>query len=200
MYKIGITGGIGTGKSTVSEYLKSMGHAVIEADLVAREAVAPGMPAYTKIVECFGKAILLENGELNRKELARIVFSDPVQLKKLNEITHPEIIRMIQEKVKEIEQSGLERVFIDAALMLETGLDQIIDEIWVVEVPVQIRTERVAKRDSLEKEEVHARIKSQMPSDILREMATVVIDNSKGVEELKKTLNQLLAKHEIIET
>lgn len=193
---IGLTGSIGCGKSTVSQYLADLGAKVIDADQVAREIVAPGTPALAEIVESFGREILNQDGTLNRKKLGAMVFTDAQALARLNRITHPRIV----ETIRRLEQSFRDRpdahqklLVVDAPLLIEVGLDEGVDEIWVVLVDPVKQAERLSERDSLGREEIKRRIASQMPQSEKLRYARRVIDNSGSLEETHKQVDRHLA-------
>lgn len=196
MIVVGLTGGIGSGKSTVSDILKEQGIPVIDGDLIAREVVEPHMPAYEEIVRAFGTEVLRQDGKLNRKRIGEIVFSDPEKLSLLNSITHKEIHRIILERLGALKETGSFLVFLDAALLFETGFDQLTDWVWVVDAPEDIRVERIQKRDGLREEEIQKRIRSQMPRKLRNEKGDLILDNSKGREELKAQILQGLKQYE----
>ncbi len=149
MIIIGLTGGIGSGKSTVSDILKEQGIPVVDGDRIAREVVEPHRPAYDEIVRVFGTEVLQQDGTLNRKHIGEIVFSDPEKLSVLNSITHKEIYRVILERLESLKETGTTLVFLDVALLFETGFDQLTDRVWVVDAPDAVRVERIQKRDGL---------------------------------------------------
>ena len=198
MKTIGLTGGIGTGKSTVSRYLETKGYKIIDADLIAREVVEPGKPALEALVCEFGPEILLEDGSLNRRELARLAFSSPEGKAKLDRITHGAIFARIDELqlqyASELETIADAVMFLDAPLLLETGLDQKTDLVWVVDVPDDVRVKRVVLRDGLTEEEIWARIKNQMSREEKLDRADGILDNSGTLEELYHQVDVLLAE------
>ncbi len=163
MHVIGLTGGIASGKSLVSGELRKLGAEVIDADQIAREVVQPGKPAWMQIVREFGDSFLDSSGHIDRKALGRLVFSDPRELEKLNRITHPpilaEIARLLQCRIPA--SGGV--VVIDAPLLFETGLDKLVDEIWVVDADFPTQLRRLMERDRLSEHEARRRIALQMP-------------------------------------
>lgn len=193
---IGLTGGIGSGKSTVSKYLKVKGLPVVDADQLARDIVEPGRQANLEIKDCFGMGVMNADGSINRKKLGKLVFSDKKLLAKLNEITHKEIIAAIKCSLAQCEQKGVKVVFIDAPLLFELGLDSLVEETWVIDAPDHLRIKRLLERDATSEEEIQSVISSQMPQSLKKEKATVVIDNSMGVEELREQIDQLIMKYE----
>lgn len=189
---IGLTGGIASGKSTVSGMLSDLGAKIIDADKIAREIVNPGMAALKKIVENFGSEILNLDGTLDRKALGNKVFSDPGKLRLLNEITHPEIRRIVEERISQIRErcSGI-IIVIDAAVLIESGMSDLVDEIWIVYVDQDTQIKRLIKRNSMEPEEAEMRIKSQMSFCEKVKYSHRIIDNSKDVEHTKKQVEAL---------
>jgi dephospho-CoA kinase len=188
---IGLTGGIASGKSTVSRMLKSLGAKIIDADQLARDLVRPGRPAWRDIVHHFGRGILLENGEINRKELGRVVFSDPEARRLLNRLTHPRVksrTKAILRKLARVDPQAV--VVIDAPLLLEAGMDDLVDEIWVVSASPDTQIRRLMARDQLTREEAVQRLEAQMPLAEKIKRAHRVIDNE-GAEE--DTWRQVLA-------
>ncbi|MEA4986507.1 MAG: dephospho-CoA kinase [Anaerovorax sp.] len=192
MKVIGLTGGIGSGKSTVSRYLRKKGIIVLDADEVAREIVLPGSDTLNELTDFFGKEILLEDGSLNRKMLGSIVFSDSVKKLRLDQIMHGKIIEQIQKKLQNETERGVPFVIIDAPLLLETGMDKIVDQVWLVEMKDELRIDRVMKRDKLSKEDVKARILQQMNAEEKRKKSHVIIDNSSNLANLYAQVDQLL--------
>ena len=196
MIIIGLTGGIGSGKSTVSDILKEQGIPVVDGDRIAREVVEPHRPAYDEIVRVFGTEVLQQDGTLNRKHIGEIVFSDPEKLSMLNSITHKEIYRVILERLESLKETGTALVFLDVALLFETGFDQLTGRVWVVDAPDAVRVERIQKRDGLREEEILKRIQSQMSREMRNTKGDLVLDNSKGREELKAQILQELKQYE----
>ena len=193
---IGLTGGIGSGKTTVSEYLVKKGFSVIDADAVAREIVGPGMKATKAIESVFGVEMINSDGTLNRKRLGETVFSDKKKLSRLNQITHEEILKIINLRILEYKKKNTNLIFIDAPLLFETGLDSMADEIWVIDAPENLRIQRVEKRDFMEYKEIKSRISNQMKQNLKNAKATFVIDNSLGMEELRVKIDQLIQNNE----
>ncbi len=194
--RIGLTGSIASGKSTVSRFLRELGAIVIDADKVAKKIVKPGTPALEEIVECFGKDVLNEDGSLNRKKLAEIVFYDSAKLKMLNEITHPRIVEKIKNTVARLEKKDKTRIIvIDAPLLVETGLDKLVDEVWVVYVNPKIQIKRLLQREKdMTHEEALKRINSQMSTDEKIKYADRVIYNNGTISETKNQVKKLWEK------
>jgi dephospho-CoA kinase len=176
MFVIGLTGGIGTGKSTVAQVLEAQGAPVLNADLVGHEVYLPGRPAFHEIVEAFGRDVVAADGTIDRKKLGAIVFGDPKELAKLNSITHSRMKGMMREKLADMEKAGHTITVLEAALLLEAKWDDLADEIWVTVAEPEIAAQRVAERSGLAKEQVMERIRSQMSNEARIQRATVVID------------------------
>ena len=188
---IGLTGGIASGKSIVSAKLKELGAAVIDADLLARDVVRKGEIAYNKIVQCFGEDILLPGGDIDRKKLGNIVFSDKEKLALLNSITHPEIINRMKERIQELKAEGAKVIVVDAAILIEMGLHKYVDSVWVLSVDRETQMKRLVERDKFNYREAENRINSQFTNEVRKKYADVVIDNSKPIEEVEKRLEEL---------
>ena len=188
MIVIGLTGGIGSGKSTVSRKLKDLGATVIDADQVARDVVKPGTPALRKIVQAFGSGILNDDGTLNRKKLGALAFQDPAARAVLNQITHPWIKEAILGEVEKYRRQPASNqiVVVEAPLLIEVDLHHGLDEIWVVQVDERVQLERLMNRDGITAFEASQRIASQLPQAEKLKYATRVIDNSGSEAETKK--------------
>ncbi len=192
MYRIGLTGGVGCGKSTVSSYLKELGIPIIDGDLLAREAVTPGSDAMKKIKETFGEGVFTADGALDRRKVADLVFSDEEQRQKLNAIIHPFIWRRTQEELAKAEAAGAKAVVLDMPLLLEIGWHLRVEGVWVVYVPQEVQIARVMGRDGFTREQVLDRIGKQMSTENKLKYADVVIDNSGTVEETRAQVDRAL--------
>lgn len=191
MLKIGLTGGIASGKSTASQILKRLGATVIDVDMIGREVVKKGSPYLREIVEYFGEGILLEDGTLDRKKLGSIVFKNRDKLKILNSIVHPPMIARIKSLLESMEREGeLDKVVVDAAILIEMGLHRLVDVIWLVKIPRQLQIERLMLRDNISREKAENMINSQMPMEEKEKFAAVIIDNSGTIEELEKSIEK----------
>ncbi|MBB6214930.1 dephospho-CoA kinase [Anaerosolibacter carboniphilus] len=189
MNVIGLTGGIASGKSTATNILRKYGYPVVDADVIAREIVAVGEPALKEIEEYFGKEILNSDGSLNRKHLGSIVFSDPNKLKVLNEITHKRINDKIMNKIEVYaKEKEYDVVFLDAALLIEMNMRQLVDEIWLISVDEETQCKRLMDRDGIDLEDAKRRINSQMTLEEKKNFADVIIDNSGTYSELEEKL------------
>lgn len=189
MVVVGLTGGIASGKSTVSNYLKKMGAAIIDADLLARQVVEPGEKPWQKIKEDFGNQVLNPNGTLNRKRLAEIIFNDGERRKALNEIIHPEVIKKTLEMIDLYKKEGqVPLIVIDAPLLIEAGMDTLVDEIWIVVINEELQVQRLMARDNISREGALQRLRAQIPTKDKLKYAHRIIDNSLNLEH---TLNQV---------
>lgn len=191
MKVFGLTGGIACGKGTVASMFAELGAAVIDADDVAHELIAPGKPAWRQAVESFGDSILKPDGTIDRKELAEIVFSDAAARKRLNAITHPRITEEIHTRLADLARSGSEIAIVQAALIGETTAGDGFDGIIVVYADPIIQIARLTGRDHLTEQEARKRIETQMPTDTKRELADYVIDNSGSVEKTREQVETL---------
>jgi dephospho-CoA kinase len=179
---VGLTGGIGSGKSTVSAMLAERGAEIIDADRIAREVVLPGTHAWSKIRDHFGPEVLLADGHIDRAVLAGKVFDDPDKLALLNQITHPEIFARIADRLEELHGRDVV-VVLDGALLLETGLARRVDMVVVIHSPTELRVERLEAR-GLPADQAKARMASQLSDEERLAKADLVIDNSGSFEDL----------------
>jgi len=176
---VGLTGGIATGKSTVSAMLRELGCAIIDADVLAREVVAPGEPAYRDIVEEFGAGVVQADGALDRPRLGAIVFADPVRRKRLEAITHPRIRDRFARRLDALTEQGFAGIAIfDAAVMIESGSYKNMDRLVVVATDEATQGTRLRGRDGIGEDEAARKIGSQMPVAEKAKLADYVIDNS----------------------
>ncbi|PWV99450.1 dephospho-CoA kinase [Paenibacillus cellulosilyticus] len=190
--RIGLTGGIACGKSTVSAMLTELGAHVVDADRVAREVVLPGEPALQAIVEKFGQAVLSEDGTLNRPALGSIVFGQADRLRELEAITHPAIRKRMRAQMEQAESLEADPIVVaDIPLLYETEQQSSYEGVIVVYVPHEVQRDRLMKRNSLAVEEAERRIGLQMDIERKRSMANWVIDNSGTLEETRKQVEQL---------
>ena len=191
MLVIGLTGGIGTGKSEVARLLQSLGAAVISADEVGHEAYAPNSESWREVVDTFGKEILQPSGEIDRQKLGAIVFSDPQQLEKLNAIMHPRMARMVADRIQVLRDQGVSTVVVEAALLFEAGWDSLVDEVWTTDSSVESVVERLQARNGMDEKEARRRIDSQMDPAERIERSDLVVDNSSDVSALEQTVMAL---------
>ncbi|MBS4537200.1 dephospho-CoA kinase [Clostridium sp. D2Q-11] len=194
---IGLTGGIATGKSTVSKIIREKGYPVIDADSVAREVVEINKPAYKDIVETFGTEVLKEDKSIDREMLGDIIFKDQEYRSKLNSIVHPRVYQRIKEYINEFENKGYELIFIDIPLLIEVK-DKIkkegiyFDEIWLIYADEETQLKRLIERDKFDREEATIRINSQIPIDEKRKYCDTIIDNTNDIKDtIKQVENEI---------
>lgn len=189
MIKIGLTGGIASGKSTVSNMLLELGLQVVDADIASRKVVEPGEPALEEIAEAFGD-VLQENGELDRKKLGTIIFQDESKRQQLNQIVHPRVREWMHNQMGIYEREGRPAIILDIPLLLESRLNSWADQVLLVYVSKPIQIKRLMERDGSSEEEALQRIHSQMPLDEKKAYADRIINNE---GRLSDTREQLLA-------
>lgn len=193
---IGLTGGLGTGKSTVASLLQEMGYPVVDADEMARLAVSPGSDGLAEILKAFGHRVVLPSGELDRRGLGRLVFNDREKLAQLESIIHPRVKDQVLKRRQMLEQEGHQMAFYDVPLLFEKGMEKLFDRIIVVTAGVDLQIERTMKRDQLTREEVLKRLEAQIPVAEKARRADFVIVNTGHAQELKtnvqKVVNELL--------
>ncbi|WP_019534595.1 dephospho-CoA kinase [Paenibacillus ginsengihumi] len=188
--KIGLTGGIATGKSTVASMLQRKGAPLVDADVIAREVVEPGSPVLGRVAERFGSDILLADGSLNRKKLGAIVFADPTQRKALESLLHPPIRALMKERMALLERQYPDKpVIVDVPLLYESGLEAMFDAVMVVYVPAELQRERLKQRDGLTEEQAEQRLAAQLPIEEKRRRADFVIDNAGTLEETQRQID-----------
>ncbi|MBU4128606.1 dephospho-CoA kinase [bacterium] len=193
MLVVGLTGGIASGKSVVSKTLKELGLPIIDADLIAREMVRPNEEGYRDIVDHFGKGILNPDQTINRRKLAKIIFSDSKEREGLNSILHPRIVEKIKRRIRDFKERGERIVILDAALLIEAGELSLADKLIVVTVSPKIQVKRLVQRDHLTEREAKERIATQMPLSEKVKLADYVIDNSGSA---KKTIRRTKEVHD----
>ena len=193
MRKVGLTGGIASGKSTVSGMFRKLGVPVIDADMIAREVVAPGSRALEAIVDAFGEEILTEEKSLNRARLGEIVFSDPTKKKVLEGILHPEIIAEQDRRLKDLEREGRTPVaIVDAAVMIESGSWKRFDSLVVVDCEESQQISRLRLRNGMNEDEAARRVDAQMPLSEKVKYADHVIDNRGSIDDTRKQVEELM--------
>ncbi|GAC1576485.1 MAG: dephospho-CoA kinase [Candidatus Dormibacteria bacterium] len=187
---IGLTGGIGSGKSTVTGMLRGLGATVGDADEAARAVVEPGQPALAEIRSAFGDRVTTVEGRLDRGALAQVVFDDEAARLKLNSIVHPRVREWMAARIAEAGTAGVDTVFMDTPLLYETGLDAGVAETVVVWVPAEVQVERAVAR-GMDEDDVRARLAAQMPLEEKRRRAARVIDNSGPLEDTARQVADL---------
>ena len=195
MLKVGLTGGIASGKSTVSEAFARLGAKVLDADEVAREVVLPGKPAWTKLRHTFGSEFFHPDGRLNRSKLRRLVFANPEERSRLNAIVHPEVMREIDFRFEQLTSSAEHAVvLVDVPLLLEVEAADRFDRVVVVYVNETVQLDRLMERDGLSAEETSQALSTQIPLRDKVKQADFVIDNSGTLEETKAQVEKVWQK------
>jgi dephospho-CoA kinase len=189
---VGLTGGIASGKSTVSRWLAEAGAHIIDADLLAREVVAPGQPAFAAVVDHFGSGILKNDATIDRDRLAAEVFADPKQKAVLERIIHPAVAEAMAARLAQIKATAPESIVVlDVPLLFEAGMDAGLDLVVMVDAPDAVQLHRLMKRNNLSRTEALARIGAQMPMAEKRRRADVVIDNSGSLASTRTQVEAL---------
>jgi len=199
---IGLTGGIASGKSTVSKTLKELGAYIIDGDETAHNVIEPHKPAWKDIVAAFGDDILNPDETINRDKMGKIVFSDPEQLTRLNHITHPRIMQSFKDDFQRVRAANPDAIVVlEVPLLYETFMERMCDEVWVVWVDHETQLKRLMERNHYSQEEAERRINSQIPLDEKAHRADVVINNQGSIEETKnsatKYFNAILEREKI---
>ena len=190
-YIIGLTGGIGTGKSEAAKFLASLGAVHLDADAISHELTKPGGEALEPIRAEFGEGVFREDGTLDRQALANITFSDPARKRALEAILHPRIQRDLMRGIDRAAEEGAKVVILDVPLLFETGMDALCDETWVLSADAETQVARVMMRDRVERELVEARIQNQMPAEEKEKLATQVIPTERPMEKTQAELASL---------
>lgn len=188
---IGLTGGIGTGKSTISQYLAGLGAVVIDADEVGHEVFQPGTEGWNDVVATFGKGILTTTGEIDRKKLGTLVFSNPEALSKLNRIVHPRAYDLVKSRLEECRRQGVKVVVVEVILLIEAKWTDLADEVWVVVASEDNVVKRLKQQRGMSEKEILARIRSQLSTEERVKHADVVINNNGDIDEMKAKVKEL---------
>ncbi|MCF8011145.1 MAG: dephospho-CoA kinase [Clostridiales bacterium] len=192
---IGLTGNIGSGKSTAANCLESMGAKVIYTDLLSRQVIEPGKPALQKITETFGTQVLNNDSTLNREILGNIIFNDAGAREKLDSIVHPFITEELKEEIARYKDENRGRrapaLVVEVPLLFEAGMEYLFDEVWVVTVDKQVQIERIMQRDNINREKALSRISSQMPQTEKIKRSDRTIDNSSSPEHTRQHIKKL---------
>jgi len=188
---IGLTGGIGSGKSTVSQFLAELGAVIVDADKVGHEAFKPDTEAWREVVAAFGRQVLTANGDIDRKKLGEMVFGNPESLSRLNQIMHPRIYELVKAQLEEYGGQGVEVVVLEAPLLVEAGWTSLVDEVWVTIASESTVLGRIKGRTGLSERESLARIRSQLSSEERVKHADVVINTDCTLDELKARVGEL---------
>ena len=191
MHTIGLTGGIGSGKSVVADLLRQQGAAIIDADRLGHEAYTPNSEAWRQVVAAFGEGILTAEGEIDRRKLGAIVFADPAELERLNGIMHPLMAGMVEERKSQLSREGVAVAVVEAAVLFEAGWETLVDEVWTTIAPPDVVIERLRQRNGLSPEEASKRINSQMPAEERIRRSHVVIENASDLDALERRVKVL---------
>jgi len=192
--RVAVTGGAGSGKTSVCNILKKMGAQVVFSDVIAREVVSPGTTAYKNIINFFGKGVLEENGFLNRKLLRSIITNDDSARKAIEKIVHPEIIKLIQLKMNNAEKDVERFVFVETPLLFELCLENLFDLVITVSADYELRIERLMCRDKVSRYDAEALFSLQMPEEEKIKRAELVIKNNGSIEQLIKSVEILYSE------
>ena len=192
MLTIGLTGGIGSGKSTVAKMLAELGAPVFDADKIGHTTYAPGAPAYDAVIAAFGKEIVASDGSIDRRKLGPIVFADPAQLKKLTSIVWPALFTRMREMVREMRDKGEKSpIVIEAAVLVEANWMPLFDEVWLVTASVDRVVDRVQRERGLKPAETEARIRAQLSDEERMRHAKLVIRNEGTLDELRSEVGRI---------
>jgi dephospho-CoA kinase len=192
---IGLTGGIGAGKSTVTQMLEELGAAVIDADKVGHQIYLPDLPAWREIVETFGPEVLNADRSINRQALGTMVFADPEALRTLNRIVHPKMFDRMAELIAELRMhAGIKAIVVEAAVLIEANWQPLADQVWLVIASETVVVERLAKQRHLSPEQVRSRIAAQLSNEERRQHAHVVIRNDGSLDEVRAAVQQAWEK------
>ena len=191
MKVIGLTGGIGSGKSTVSQFLVELGTVIVDADEIGHEALKPNTEAWHEVVAAFGRQILTTNGNIDRKKLGKVVFGDSESLLRLNRIMHPRMYNMVKAQLERYQEQGVGVTVLEAPLLLEANWTSLVDEVWVTVASESTVLRRLQERTGLSKPESLARLRSQMSNEERLKHADVIIDTDCDLNELKRKIKEL---------
>lgn len=191
MIVIGLTGGIGAGKSEVARILQELGAVIINADQVGHQAYTPHTETWDEVVKAFGEEILQDNEEIDRRKLGGIVFADPAQMARLNSIMHPRLAQMVAERIEESRGQDLPAIVVEAAILFEAGWEYLVEEVWTTEAPEAEIVARLQARNGWDAAEVKKRIDSQMSSAERSARADLVVENSGDLENLEHRIKYL---------
>jgi dephospho-CoA kinase len=192
MRVFGLTGNIGSGKSTVAAMLREAGIPVLDADRISREVTAPGGRAYDAVVQAFGREILRDDGSIDRKRLGEIVFADPGSRDRLERITHPAIFGAMKEAIAGIEREGHRAAVVEAALIHESGKKGLFEAVISVTCDRETALSRLAARDGMSRSQAEARLRAQMDADRKAEASEYVIDNSGTLDETRRQVERIM--------
>lgn len=190
MHVIGLTGGIASGKSTVTKFFRDRGVPVIDADILGHRTYEPGTETFQRVVEAFGPELVAADGTIDRRVLGGKVFGRPDELKRLTDIVWPGIRKLASEELSGLEVAGNTIACLEAAVLFEAGWEDLVDEVWVVVVEPDEAVRRLKERNNLDEDAARARINSQLSNDERRARADVVIENNSTFEELDRRIHE----------
>ena len=196
---VGLTGGISTGKSTITQMFRSIDIPVIETDKISKEMLKKGTEGYEEVVTTFSRSILLTNNEINRKKLAQIVFSNPQRRKKLNSIVHPRVKSVVKTEIQKHKELGSKMIVLDVPLLFETDFIDLVDKTIVVYTTYKKQKERLMERERIDKDYAELKISAQMPLNRKVDLADYVIDNSDSILATRKEFNIIVSELEVLE-
>lgn len=194
MKVIGLTGGIGSGKSTVANFLKELGAVVLDSDKIGHEALQRGTSSYSEVVDAFGSDILQPSGEIDRSKLSLLVFSQPQKMAQLNRIMHPQIYKMVKSRLAELKQLGVKVAVVEVPLLIEAGWQPLFNEIWVTIASEDVVLKRLQGRNKYSTAASLARVRSQISNDERLAYANTVINTGCSLYELKAKVTKLWEK------
>jgi len=194
MRVIGLTGGIASGKSLVSKRLAELGALVIDADKLGHETYRQGTETYRAVIEAFGPEVVGPDGEIDRRALGAKVFGDPAARRRLEAVVWPAIRRLAQERLDVLRREGTQVVVLEAAVLIEAGWTDIVDEVWLVVASPETARARLAGRNGLTAEQAGARIRAQLTNEERRPHAQVIIENDGSLEELRRAVDEAWSK------
>ena len=192
MYTIGLTGGIGTGKSEVLSILRDLGASTVEADLLAHEIYSPGKPAWQDIIDTFGSSILTAEQQINRKKLGEIVFANKNKLSKLNQIVHPRMFEHLKDFIEEQKIAGVRLLVIEAAVLIEAGWTEMVDSVWAVKASKGTIINRLKKKTTLTDKQITQRINAQISDAKRQEKANEILTNNGDKSDLRDQVRELI--------
>lgn len=188
---VGLTGGIGSGKSTVARMLAARGATVIDTDAIAREVVEPGQPAYAAVVDRFGPSVVGTNGRLDRAALADVAFADPQARADLNAIVHPAVAGVVREGVAAARAAGAQMVVLEVPLLVEAGWDDMVGSVVVVDCPEDVAVRRLVEQRGMSEADVRRRMAAQVPRATRLAKADIVLDNSGSLDDLTRQVEAM---------
>ena len=191
MFVIGLTGGIGTGKTQVSRLLEELGASIVNADLLGHQVYAPQSEGWHAVVNAFGEQIVSDNSEIDRRALGGIVFSDDSALQQLNAIMHPRIYDLAEQRLKGLADQGVTTAVLEAALLIEAKWTPLVDDVWVTVSPEEDIIARLQERNNMDEATARSRIDSQMPQTERVEHADVIVENNASLEDLSDSVKEL---------